>query len=314
MLGTCRRPTRKPRKKAVHVVDFDKTHGPESGSGTGDSSDGDAKPTTPFGTPFDYGATAEASLSEPPATSESAPSHGPTGPTGPGWDTYSGIGNGPGWSSTPSYPAPSPDGSIDNPVGGFPPAQNYPAQNYPPQNYPQQGYGQQQGYPQQGYGQPQSYAQQGYGQQQGYPQQGYGQQQGYPQQGYPQQGYPQPGFGQSQGFGAPMGYAGGHPYGVGPDAPYGRDPVTGEPLSDKSKIVGGLLQIFLGWLGVGRFYLGSTGIGVAQLLLFFFGVLLTAVFGLGLILLFGLFVWHVVDGVLILVGNVSDAQGRKLRD
>ena len=85
-------------------------------------------------------------------------------------------------------------------------------------------------------------------------------------------------------------------------------------MSDKSKIVGGLLQLFLGWLGVGRFYIGSTGIGVAQLLLFFFGVLLTVVFGLGLILLFGLFVWHVVDAVLILVGNVPDSRGLKLRD
>ncbi|KQU57398.1 hypothetical protein ASG84_17705 [Rhodococcus sp. Leaf278] len=285
------------------MVDFDKAHGPESGSGTGDFSDGDVKPTASFGTPFDYGATAEASLSEPPATSESAPSHGPTGPTGPGWDTYSGIGNGPGWSSTPSYPAPSPDGSVDNPVGGFPPPQNYPPQNYPPQNYPQQGFGPPQNYPQQGFGQPQGYPQQGYPQQ-AYPQHGYGQQQAYPQQGY----------GQSQAFGWPSGYPGGHPFGAGPDAPYGRDPVTGEPLSDKSKIVGGLLQIFLGWLGVGRFYLGSIGIGVAQLLLFFSGVLLTAVFGLGLILLFGLFVWHIVDGVLILVGNVTDTQGRKLRD
>ncbi|MGV8873076.1 MAG: TM2 domain-containing protein, partial [Rhodococcus sp. (in: high G+C Gram-positive bacteria)] len=119
---------------------------------------------------------------------------------------------------------------------------------------------------------------------------------------------------QQQGFGAPPGHPAGPSFGSSPDAPYGRDPVTGEPLSDKSKIVGGLLQLFLGWLGVGRFYLGSTGIGVAQLLLFFFGILLTAVFGLGLILLFGLFVWHVVDGVLILVGNVTDTQGRKLRD
>lgn len=300
------------------MVDFDKTHGPgpESGSGTGGSSDGDKKPTASFGTPFDYDATAEASLSEPPATSESAPSHGPTGPTGPGWDTYSGIGNGPGWSSTPSYPAPSPDGSIDNPVGGFPPPQNYPPQNYPPQNYPPQNYAQPQGFPQQGipqhgYGQQQGFGQpQGFSQQ-GYPQQGYGQPQS---QGYPQQGYQQQGFGVSPGFGSPQGYPGGNPFGVGPDAPYGRDPVTGEPLSDKSKIVGGLLQLFLGWLGVGRFYIGSTGIGVAQLLLFFFGLLLTAVFGLGLILLFGLFVWHVVDGVLILVGNVADARGRKLRD
>lgn len=290
------------------MVDFDKTPqpDPESGSGTADSSDSATKPTESFGTPFDYDATAEASLSEPPATSDSAPSHGPTGPTGPGWDTYSGIGNGPGWSSTPSYPAPSPDGSSDNPVGGFP----------APPGYPQQGYGQQQnygqqGYPQANYGQ-QSYPQQGFGQH-GYPQQNYGQQ-GYPQQGFGQQhGYGQQGYGQ-QGYGVPAGYPGGPAFGVGPDAPFGRDPVTGVPLSDKSKIVGGLLQLFLGWLGVGRFYIGSNGIGVAQLLLFFFGLLLTAVFGLGVILLFGLFVWHVADGVLILVGNVTDAQGRKLRD
>lgn len=103
-------------------------------------------------------------------------------------------------------------------------------------------------------------------------------------------------------------------FGASPDAPYGRDPVTGEPMSDKSKVVGGLLQLFLGWLGIGRFYLGSVGIGVAQLLLFFVGLLLTAVFGLGLIVLFGLFVWQVVDGILILVGSVTDPQGRKLRD
>lgn len=280
------------------MVDFDKTPRPDpEPDSTADSSDSGSNPTASFGTPFDYDATAEASLSEPPGTSESAPSHGPTGPTGPGWDTYSGIGNGPGWSSTPSYPAPSADGSTDNPLGGFP----------APPGYPQQGYGQQpnygqQGYPQQAYGQ-QGYPQQGFGQQQGYGQQGFGQQQGYGQQGYGPQGY-----------GVPAGYPGGPAFGVGPDAPYGRDPVTGVPLSDKSKIVGGLLQLFLGWLGVGRFYIGSTGIGVAQLLLFFSGLLLTAVFGLGVILLFGLFVWHVADGVLILVGNVTDAQGRKLRD
>lgn len=298
------------------MVDFDKTPQPDpEPDSTADSSDNGSNPTASFGTPFDYDATAEASLSEPPGTSESAPSHGPTGPTGPGWDTYSGIGNGPGWSSTPSYPAPSPDGSTDNPLGGFP----------APPGYPQQGYGQQQSYGQQGY-QQQNHGHQGYPQpnygQQGYPQQGYPQpnygQQGYQQQGYPQpnyaqQGYQQQGYGQ-QGYGVPVGYPGGSAFGVGPDAPYGRDPMTGEALSDKSKIVGGLLQIFLGWLGVGRFYLGSIGIGVAQLLVFFLGVLLIAAFGLGLVVLFGLFVWHLVDGVLILVGNVKDPQGRKLRD
>ncbi|MCZ9344600.1 TM2 domain-containing protein, partial [Streptomyces sp. TRM76130] len=50
-----------------------------------------------------------------------------------------------------------------------------------------------------------------------------------------------------------------------PEAPYGVDP-KGRPYSDKSKIVAGLLQIFLGGFGVGRFYVGSVGVGVAQLL------------------------------------------------
>jgi hypothetical protein len=31
---------------------------------------------------------------------------------------------------------------------------------------------------------------------------------------------------------------------------------NGRPLSDKSKLVAGLLQIFLGGFGIGRFYLG----------------------------------------------------------
>ncbi|MBY3987306.1 NINE protein [Rhodococcus fascians] len=296
------------------MVDFEKRAHPDPA----DSGGGTDKSAGSFGTPFDYDATAEASLSEPPATSESAPSHGPAGSTGPGWDTYSGIGNGPGWSSTPSYPAPSPDGSIDNSIGGLPPSAGYPTPGSEYQGYGQPGYGQQSPYgPPQGYGQTGGYGQQGYGQQgygqQGYGQQGYGQHSGYGQQGYSQQGYSQQGYGQ-QGYGQAQGFSAGPGFGVGPDAPYGRDPVTGEPLSDKSKIVGGLLQLFLGWLGVGRFYIGSTGIGVAQLLLFFFGVLLTVVFGLGLILLFGLFVWHVVDAVLILVGNVPDSRGLKLRD
>ena len=48
------------------------------------------------------------------------------------------------------------------------------------------------------------------------------------------------------------------PYG---GAAQGVDP-SGQPLSDKSKLVAGLLQIFLGGFGVGRFYLGYTNIGI----------------------------------------------------
>jgi TM2 domain-containing membrane protein YozV len=85
------------------------------------------------------------------------------------------------------------------------------------------------------------------------------------------------------------------------NAPYGIDPVTGMPYSDKSKMVAGLLQIFLGSFGVGRFYLGYTGIGILQLC----AVWLTC--GLA-----GL--WPLIDGIMMLTGKVPDAQGRPLRD
>jgi TM2 domain-containing membrane protein YozV len=144
-----------------------------------------------------------------------------------------------------------------------------------PQQPPQPGYG----YPQSGSGpyaggQPGPY---------GYPQPGQpGQQQpGYPQAGYPAQGaYPPPG---------------GYP-GQDPNAPYGYDPY-GRPYSDKSKIVAGILQLFLGTFGVGRFYIGNVGLGLAQL------------FTCG-----GLGIWALVDGIILLTSNdKTDAQGRILR-
>lgn len=72
-------------------------------------------------------------------------------------------------------------------------------------------------------------------------------------------------------------------------------------VSDKSKIVAGILQILLGGLGIGRFYMGHTKIGVLQLVV----TLVTC--GLGGI-------WGIVDGVLILVKGGVDGQGRPLRD
>lgn len=92
------------------------------------------------------------------------------------------------------------------------------------------------------------------------------------------------------GMAAGMGYA-------NPAAPYGYDPITGVPLSDKSKIAAGVLQLFLGNLGIGRFYTGHVGIAVAQLL---------TCGGCG--------IWSLIDGIIILVNGGTDAQGRKLRD
>lgn len=121
---------------------------------------------------------------------------------------------------------------------------------------------------------------------------------GYPQQ--PQGNYPPPGgYQQQAAYQQPGGYppAGGQD----PNAPYGVDPRTGIPYSDKQKMVAGLLQILLGGFGVGRFYTGHVGIAVAQLCLTLF------VCGTGAI-------WAFIDGIIILTSdNVTDADGRPLR-
>jgi TM2 domain-containing membrane protein YozV len=75
----------------------------------------------------------------------------------------------------------------------------------------------------------------------------------------------------------------------------------GRPLSDRSKVTAGLLGIFFGSIGLGRFYLGYTGMGVAQIAVTW----LTC--GIG-----GL--WPLIDAIMILTGKVPDAQGRILRD
>lgn len=109
----------------------------------------------------------------------------------------------------------------------------------------------------------------------------------------PAAGYPPPGFGYPPpGPGYPP--AG---FGADPSAPFGRHPMTGEPYSDKDKLTAGLLQLFLGGVGAGRWYMGDTGIAIAQLL---------TCGGLG--------IWSLIDGIMMLTGNVRDKYGRPLRD
>lgn len=91
-----------------------------------------------------------------------------------------------------------------------------------------------------------------------------------------------------------------HPYAPAPGAPFGVDPLTGIPYSEKSKIAAGLLGIFLGGLGVGRFYTGHIGLGVAQL------VVTLVTFGFGSL-------WGFIDGIIMLASNPTDAEGRPLR-
>ncbi|MGW4354496.1 NINE protein [Nocardia sp. NPDC004582] len=162
-----------------------------------------------------------------------------------------------------------------------------PFQKQPPQDGPQYGapgtgpqYGQP--YPDQQFAQPDPQ----FGQPQfGQPGQPYGQPQQFAQPAQP--------YGQPQQFGAPGPYG---PYGGDPEAPYGRD-AFGVPLSDKSKLTAGLLQLLVGSFGVGRFYLGYTTIGVLQL-----------------VTCGGCGIWALIDGIMILTGKVPDLQGRPLRD
>ena len=91
--------------------------------------------------------------------------------------------------------------------------------------------------------------------------------------------------------GYPQGYPPGYP------APYGW-------VEPKSRLAAGLLGIFLGGLGIHRFYLGYTTLGIVQLLVTLF------TFGAGAI-------WGFVEGIMILAGAQSfrvDARGVPLRE
>jgi TM2 domain-containing membrane protein YozV len=98
----------------------------------------------------------------------------------------------------------------------------------------------------------------------------------------------------------PPGYPPPPAYPVPPGWPTAVD-AYGRPLSDRSKVTAGLLGIFFGSIGLGRFYLGYTGMGIAQIAVTW----LTC--GIG-----GL--WPLIDAIMILAGKVPDAQGRILRD
>ncbi len=84
---------------------------------------------------------------------------------------------------------------------------------------------------------------------------------------------------------------------VYPQGPYPAGRVVGR----KNKLVAGLLGIFLGGLGVHRFYMGYIGIGVLQL------ILCICTFGMSSI-------WGFIEGIICLCGGMRDADGYELCD
>ena len=78
--------------------------------------------------------------------------------------------------------------------------------------------------------------------------------------------------------------------------------LDGEPVSPRLVLPAFLLAFFVGVFGVHRFYVGTTGSGIAMLLLTItlVGTIITAI-------------WATIDWILIVCGAFTDAEGKRLR-
>lgn len=120
--------------------------------------------------------------------------------------------------------------------------------------------------------------------------------------------------GASPGYGPPMNAA--PPYGQTAASPYANRPyqpaVSPYPhlgaygVPPKQKVAALLLAVFLGGLGIHRFYLGHSGSGSAMLVLWLLGF---CTFGVTWIIVG---IWALVDIILIATGSLRDHTGQML--
>lgn len=75
----------------------------------------------------------------------------------------------------------------------------------------------------------------------------------------------------------------------------------------KSKVVCGLLGIFLGHLGIHRFYMGYTSIGFMQLALNLAGFFTCGITSI----IAG--IWGLIEGIMIFTGSINEPDGTPLQ-
>lgn len=90
-------------------------------------------------------------------------------------------------------------------------------------------------------------------------------------------------------------------------------PLQAQLPPPKSAAAAGLLQLFLGTFGLGRFYIGDTGTAAAQLILGLVGLFFTMFCFIGMLILIPLWIWTFIDGIMMFAGAVTDSYGRKLQ-
>jgi len=82
----------------------------------------------------------------------------------------------------------------------------------------------------------------------------------------------------------------------------------------KSRVLAGVLGLFLGSFGAHNFYLGYTGKAVTQLVISIIGILLCCIV-IGIIPVMAVWIWSLVESIMLFAGKIDrDANGMSLID
>jgi len=80
-------------------------------------------------------------------------------------------------------------------------------------------------------------------------------------------------------------------------------------ISPRSRLAVAFMAIFIGLLGVHRFYLGKTNTGIGMFALFLAGWSFIWIFPLGIGIWVVLSIWALYDIVTIIIGEIKDSDG-----